>query len=182
MKKNNEGYVLAMVMSVVAVLALIASAMLSIGLRNVQTQQAAIDRMQSRYNAEGSIEKAVAVFSAVEVAGKSTEQEAEATFFEELTKAHQAYESGEGVIITQPEPVSGGIYAITICAQTGTITIDTKIELISESEEVWEYIKKEGSEEGNGSELNKHATYGVKVKAVRYDSYEISTTTVGGGA
>lgn len=56
MKKHDEGYVLAMVMCVIAVLAVVASAMLGVGLRNVQTQQAAVVRMQEKYAAEGQLE------------------------------------------------------------------------------------------------------------------------------
>lgn len=60
MKKHDEGYVLAMVMAVIAVLAVVASAMLGVGLRNVQTQQTAVIRMQDKYKAEGMIESIVA--------------------------------------------------------------------------------------------------------------------------
>lgn len=69
MKKHDEGYVLAMVMVVIAVLAIVASAMLSIGLRNVQTQQVAVERMQAKYEAEGIIEKVVAELAIQETNG-----------------------------------------------------------------------------------------------------------------
>jgi len=66
MKKHNEGYVLAMVMCVIAVLAVVASAMLGVGLRNVQTQQAAVKRMQAKYEAEGQLEIGFAVLETLE--------------------------------------------------------------------------------------------------------------------
>lgn len=65
MKKYNEGYVLAMVMGVIAVLAVVASAMLGVGLRNVQTQQAVVARMQAKYETEGEIEKVIAGMAAL---------------------------------------------------------------------------------------------------------------------
>lgn len=66
MRKHNEGYVLAMVMVVIAVLALVASIMLSMGLNNVQTQQAYVERMQEKYEAEGQLEVVVASLNALE--------------------------------------------------------------------------------------------------------------------
>lgn len=76
MKKNNEGYVLAMVMVVIAVLAVVASTMLSVGLRNVQTQQIAVDRMQAKYEAEGEIQKVIAELALLkqEINAESKEQ------------------------------------------------------------------------------------------------------------
>lgn len=56
MKKHNEGYVLAFVLIVVAVLALISTAVSTVAVRNMETQQAAVKRMQLKYEAEGAVE------------------------------------------------------------------------------------------------------------------------------
>lgn len=56
MKKQDEGYVLALVLMVIVVLCLTSGGMLSIALRNVQTQQASVERMQEKYTAEGYFE------------------------------------------------------------------------------------------------------------------------------
>lgn len=60
MKRNDDGYVLPLVLVVLTVLALVASSVLSASLRNLQVQHKAADRMQEKYIAEGEIEKVVA--------------------------------------------------------------------------------------------------------------------------
>ena len=60
MKKYDEGYALAFVMVVMVILCLVAVSILSISLRNLQNQQATVERMQDQYEAEGEIEKFVA--------------------------------------------------------------------------------------------------------------------------
>lgn len=64
MKKHDEGYVLAFVLVVIVVLCLVAVSMMSISLRNVQTQTDSIVRMQDKYTAMGLIEKLNAVTNA----------------------------------------------------------------------------------------------------------------------
>lgn len=179
MKKNNEGYVLAMVMSVVAVLALIASAMLSIGLRNVQTQQAAIDRMQSRYDVEGEIEKAVAVLGAVgvtNVAGK--EDTAQEEFLKELAKTCEEYTQGkeDSVKITDPTSESAGIYKLTITAQNSAIIVEAQIELNCTTEPS---VAASAGNNKEGSDDGQDALYNAGVEAIRYVSYKTSATTTG---
>lgn len=60
MKKNDDGYVLPFVLVVLIVMALVATTALSAALRNINTQQNFIKRMQDRYQAEGEIERVVA--------------------------------------------------------------------------------------------------------------------------
>ena len=61
MKKHNEGYALPFVLVVMVVLTMVAVSILSFSLRNLQSQQASIDRMKAQYEAAGEIEKVVAV-------------------------------------------------------------------------------------------------------------------------
>lgn len=63
MKKHDEGYVLAFVLVVMVVLCLVALSIMSISLRNLQNQQASIQRMEDKYAAQGAIEKVVAELS-----------------------------------------------------------------------------------------------------------------------
>lgn len=60
MKKHDEGYILAFVLIVVAVLALISTAVSTVAVRNIETQQNAVVRMQAKYEAEGIIEAVLA--------------------------------------------------------------------------------------------------------------------------
>lgn len=60
MKKHDEGYVLAYVTVVLLVFCLVATAILTGALRNLQNQQNTIAKMQDQYAAEGMIEKVVA--------------------------------------------------------------------------------------------------------------------------
>lgn len=60
MLKRNEGYALTYVLVVLMVLAIIATAVMAPPLRNLQMQQASIERMQEKYIAQGMIEQVVA--------------------------------------------------------------------------------------------------------------------------
>ena len=57
MKKNNGGYVLAYVMIVITVVSAMALAVGSVAVRNLQVQEAAVERMKDLYAAEGEIER-----------------------------------------------------------------------------------------------------------------------------
>ncbi len=60
MKKHDEGYVLAYVTVVLLVFCLVATAILTGALKNLQAQQDAITRMQDKYAAQGMIEQVMA--------------------------------------------------------------------------------------------------------------------------
>ena len=57
MKKNKGGYVLAYVMIVITVVSAMALAVGSVAVRNLQVQEAAVERMKDLYAAEGEIER-----------------------------------------------------------------------------------------------------------------------------
>lgn len=60
MKKHDEGYVLAYVVVIMAVLTTIALSVMSVSLSNLQKQRAEVERMQDKYAAEGDIEQVIA--------------------------------------------------------------------------------------------------------------------------
>lgn len=64
MKKHNEGYTLPLVLVVMIIMCLIAVSVMSVALHNLQSQKASIQRMESKYAAQGEIEKAVAELTA----------------------------------------------------------------------------------------------------------------------
>lgn len=178
MKKNNEGYVLAMVMGVIAVLAVVASAMLGVGLRNVQTQQAAVTRMQAKYEAEGAIEIIVATMSETDEQTKNEEEAAKAALITALTVNCEEAENKhnqkspkrqvsvndipeEGGQTFKYEIVSTNTYKIN--SQDETITVRCLIEL--------------GCNVKNNSPIN---NYTATVGSIKYNLYETSITSEGG--
>lgn len=60
MKKYNEGYALPFVLVVSVVMCLIAVTVMSFSLKNLQVQQASIQRTQAKYEATATIERVVA--------------------------------------------------------------------------------------------------------------------------
>ena len=63
MRKQNEGYVLPLVLVVMIIMSLIAVGVMSVSLRNLQTQKADIARMQDQYAVQGETEKMVAILN-----------------------------------------------------------------------------------------------------------------------
>lgn len=59
MKKYDEGYALPFVLVVFLVFSLIATSVLTFSLKNLQSQQASIQRAKDQYAAQGEIEKVV---------------------------------------------------------------------------------------------------------------------------
>ncbi len=60
MRKHNEGYALPFVLVVSVVMCLIAVTVMSFSLKNLQVQQASVQRTQAKYDAAGKIEEIVA--------------------------------------------------------------------------------------------------------------------------
>lgn len=59
MKKHSEGYALPFVLVVMVVLCMVSVSILSFSLKNLQSQQASIDRIKAQYEAAGEIEKVI---------------------------------------------------------------------------------------------------------------------------
>lgn len=60
MRKHNEGYALVLVLVVFVVLALLATAILSASVRNLQDQVESVGYIRDKYQAQGEIEKVLA--------------------------------------------------------------------------------------------------------------------------
>ena len=65
MRKHDEGYVLAYVMIVVAILTLVAMSVLTVALTNMQQQRTQIEIMQDKYAVQGDIEQTIACLNDV---------------------------------------------------------------------------------------------------------------------
>lgn len=59
--KKNDGYALPFVLVVMVIICLVGISIMSSSLNNLQNQQASIERMQAQYEAEGIIEKTMAL-------------------------------------------------------------------------------------------------------------------------
>lgn len=134
MKKHNEGYVLAFVLIVVAVLALISTAVSTVAVRNMESQQAAVKRMQDKYEAEGVIEKIVAELSNIEVF-EATDVKTE--FDEKLTEICGRYpttETGKLTKSVQPEWDGSSVLTCTLTIESANDSSLIKTDIKLESE------------------------------------------------
>lgn len=59
MKKHNEGYSLPLVLVVMAVLAALASGLMTVVMRNMEAQQSSVAIMQNQYAAQGKLEMVI---------------------------------------------------------------------------------------------------------------------------
>lgn len=178
MKKHDEGYVLAMVMVVIAVLAIVASTMLSVGLRNVQTQQLAVERMQAKYEAEGTIEKVIAGVDVIKLENVQEDQvksDFETSILNYLGSFNEDNSLGnENKIKTSSKWVTEG--AERICE----FAMETEDEYIitSGDKTINETILVEVSLELKYKvEQDTSYKYVASVKAIDYTSYKITTTS-----
>lgn len=163
MKKHDEGYVLAYVMVVVAVMAAISASVSAIAVRNIQTQQNAVQRMQDKYEAEGEIEKIVAELNSVSISetdNKTSVNDAKTAFDEKLTEVCNRYNSETAKL---PQSVvtslNGSKLTCTFNVESVNDSITVKTEITLESE-----IKQEKD------------VYVVEKPALTYLSYEADAT------
>lgn len=163
MKKHDEGYVLAFVMVVVAVLSLISLAVSTMAVWNVEVQQKAVERMQEKYEAEGNIEKIIAELGSLTVTetdSKTSDTEAVNAFNTKLKTLCEKYNSDAGrlpqdlvTVLNETELQC----TFSIESAHGSTTVKTKIILKAE-------VKQE-----NGK-------YVVGNPSLTYDSYETDST------
>lgn len=155
MKKHDEGYVLAFVLVVMIVLCLVALSIMSISLRNLQNQQASIQRMEDKYAAQGAIEKVVAELSELTFEANETIENTLESNLCTLAKD----ESGN-TLITLAKDESGKSFTTqcTFVATHGTSQITCGLKL-------------SGKIESDTATVNE----------VTYLSYEISTVETEGG-
>lgn len=149
MKKHDEGYVLAYVVVIMAVLTTIALSVMSVSLSNLQKQRAEVERMQDKYAAEGAIEQAIEIIENIDY-----------SLIENISLP-------EGVQISAVESsVSGKVCNILISAQHDTAAILCEIKVESDSEI-------EGTADGE----NKNYSL-CNPKFLQYVSYKISTVQI----
>ena len=107
MKKHDEGYVLAYVTVVLLIFCLVATAILTGALRNLQTQQEANDQMKHQYAAQGKIEMVLAQW------GTYT----------------SSFKKDKDVGTTGVKCIDKDDTTVTLYAESGTVSITCKMQL-----------------------------------------------------
>lgn len=172
-RKGREGYVLLYVVVVIILLSVVAMTICTISLRNLQSQQASLERTRQLYAAEGEIERFVANVEskALEVAAVESEKDGE---IKEAFNARATAVCGNGVTL-------GGISwdaadcTVTVTAVDGTVSVSAQI--------VFQLTIPESTEENAGtggeSEEPPQETYQITVEFKRYESYTIDSAGTG---
>lgn len=78
-KRNDGGYSLALVLVIISILALIATALMTVTLNNMTSQENEVEKMQKQYEAQGKLEMVLAELSEnhiIELTVNSTQQNA----------------------------------------------------------------------------------------------------------
>lgn len=179
MKKHSEGYVLVYVLIVVVILSLLALGVCSIALRNLQSQQASVEQMQERYEAEGSMERFVAklqAFREEDTAEYDSERAA-------ISAAKDSFWSGvrnmaNGIVTIQESSLTweGTSCKITAQASAGGQTLTAVLD-VSVSIKITPYLITSETEDGVS---RTEYSYTISSTAFTYDSYDIATGSAAG--
>ena len=109
MFKRNDGYALSYVLVVLMVLAIIATAVMAPPMRNLQMQQASIERMKDKYIAQGMVEQVVA----------------QLTPTSDINSIKQALASSNGISVEDIKlNADGSKYTVEIKLSSTTITTE----------------------------------------------------------
>ena len=168
MKRHNEGYVLVYVMVAVVLLCALGAAVCSIALRNYQSQQASVERMQQLYEAEGMIEQFVAQAQAVSLSGDGGQETAKTAFETEIESLMPSItENAEWG--TESE---NNVLFATLTAVSGDVSVNAVVKITAEINE----------RDENDDPNDERWVYTVTVTSVTYDSYEIGGVEQGEGS
>lgn len=174
-RKGREGYVLLYVVVVIILLSVVAMTICTISLRNLQSQQASLERTRQLYAAEGEIERFVANVEsgALEVAAVESEKDEK---IKEAFNARAAAVCGSGVTLGVISwDAVGTACTVTVTAVNGTVSVSAQI--------VFQLTIPESTEENAGtggeSEEPPQKTYQITVEFKRYKSYTIDSAGTG---
>ena len=161
MRKNNDGYVLPFVLVVMIVLCIISTSLMTAALMNLRIQQRFTEQMVDKYEAQGEIEKIVAILTRTVIEPENLTPEAISAAF----AASDAFEDWDNCVqfldVTQ-EGENGDTDAenitISLTASSTDTTINCHIVLTAECTFNQETSK-----------------YAIEITDITYQSYEIST-------
>lgn len=166
MKKREEGYVLLYVVIVITLLSVLAMTICTISLRNLQSQQASLERTRQLYAAEGKIERFVANVQGSGVAQPPSEDPYSG--FSSLVDALGSDPSLELGNLPEWESGSG---VLTVTAVEGTTSVSAELLFRLTVTEVTEEENGEtGEPEGQPS-----GKYQITAISVTYLSYTIDS-------
>lgn len=179
MRKNNDGYVLPFVLVVMIVLTIISTSLMTAALRNLQSQQKFTERMVDKYQAEGEIEKIVAVLTEknqfTELTIEKASMDPDLTPEEKQTELQMA-------VGAKLEELLGSTASYEVCkpAENGIVTFTVDLKASVASSEIVSKIQCSGkvTESSTKSEGKTILTYSIDDLKLTYNSYEISTKEV----
>lgn len=182
LRKDNGGYALIYVLIVVLVLCAVAVSVCTAALKNYQAQEESVRQTQQLYQAEGEIEKFVALAEDVSSLRDSEEYDSEDTA---RAAAKDAYvkrlkDLAGGCTLT-PDRTDNDVkcYKFALTYANAAVRIETKIKMKLEEYEVKKIEKEEELPDGT-----KKITYTAKVSKAthHYITYTITHLTAEGGA
>lgn len=178
--KDNGGYALIYVLIVVLVLCAVAVSVCTAALKNYQAQEESVRQTRQLYQAEGEIEKFVALAEDVSSLTDSAECDSESEAKDKAKAAYETYLKSlvnpptSGYTLTPDTPDTGSdSYTFTLTYANAAVRIETKIKMNLEYE-VKKIEKEEELPDGT-----KKITYTAKVsKATHsYNTYTITHLT-----
>ena len=178
--KDNGGYALIYVLIVVLVLCAVAVSVCTAALKNYQAQERSIRQTRQLYQAEGEIEKFVALAEEVSSLTDSAECDSESEAKDKAKAAYETYLKSlvnpptSGYTLTPDTPDTGSdSYTFTLTYANDAVRIETKIKM-NLKYEVKKIEKEEELPDGT-----KKITYTAKVSKAthHYITYTITHLT-----
>lgn len=182
--KDNGGYALAYVLIVVLVLCAVAVSVCTAALKNYQAQERSIRQTQQLYQAEGEIEKFVALAEDVHLLTDSAEYDSEDEAKKAAKEAYLTYLQGLHSKVSDCnyalDDTDTGSNSCTfkLTCENAAVRIETKIKMNLEYE-VKKIEKEESLPDGTTKEVIKY-TAKVSKATHHYNTYTITHLTAEG--
>lgn len=181
--KDNGGYALVYVLIVVLVLCAVAVSVCTAALKNYQAQERSIRQTQQLYQAEGEIEKFVALAEDVHLLTDSAEYDSQDEAKKAAKEAYLTYLQGlhskvSGCTYAPPDATDTDSNSCTFkltCEKNAAVRIETKIKMNLEYE-VTEKKVQEQQPDGKFKEVIKY-TAKVSKATHSYNTYTITHLT-----
>lgn len=169
LRKEKGGYALLYIMVVVMVLCAISMMICTVALRNLQSQEASVRRMQDLYAAEGEIEKITALAGNIDNLG--AKKSGDGVYHD----AEVAYEEATGLSLDEIDPKEEDghhYYTAQIDKVSNTVKVTAELNVDLEIVVSDEPVSPESKE--------KKSVYTINSVSVTFTSYTIENT--GGGS
>lgn len=180
--KDNGGYALIYVLIVVLVLCAVAVSVCTAALKNYQAQEESVRQTQQLYQAEGEIEKFVALAEEVSSLTDSAECDSESEAKDKAKAAYETYLNSlvnpptSGYTLTPDTPDTGSdSYTFTLTYANDAVRIETKLKMELKYE-VKKIEKQEQQPDGKFKEVIKY-TAKVSKATHHYNTYTITHLT-----